>query len=358
MHVVICPDKFAGTLSAPEAAAAVAAGWRSVRPDDSLVLRPLADGGPGFIEVLAAAHPSGKRFPVDTADPLGRPVEGSVLVIDDTRWPEEIAQRSPQGAPVSTAYIETAQATGLHHLSAGERDPRVTSSRGLLPLLRSALDQRVRRMVLGLGGSATNDAGDDVLAELTAADFAGVELIGATDVDNPLVGPHGASRIFGPQKGADPDAVEELEAVMLQRADRFGPQIATAPGAGAAGGLGAMILALGGRLTSGIDLVRAATGLDEELARADLVITGEGSFDEQSLHGKVIDGVAGSARVRGVRCAVLAGRITISAAQWKAAGVTDALSLSETYGVERALGEAGPALTDLAASLAASLANP
>jgi len=212
--------------------------------------------------------------------------------------------------------------------------------------------------VLGLGGSATNDAGDDVLAELTAADFAGVELIGATDVDNPLVGPHGASRIFGPQKGADPDAVEELEAVMLQRADRFGPQIATASGAGAAGGLGAMILALGGRLTSGIDLVRAATGLDEELARADLVITGEGSFDEQSLHGKVIDGVAGSARVRGVRCAVLAGRITISAAQWKAAGVTDALSLSETYGVERALGEAGPALTDLAAVLAASLANP
>lgn len=362
MRVVICPDKFAGTLSALAAAEAIAAGWRGVRPDDSLVLRPLADGGPGFLDVLAAAQPSGKRFPVPTTDPLGRPVAGSVLVV--SRWPEEIAarspagsrERSPQGASVSTAtaYIETAQATGLHHLSPGERDPRVTSSSGLLPLLRFGLDQGVRRMVLGLGGSGTNDAGDDVLSTLSAADFAGVDLVGATDVDNPLTGPRGASRVFGPQKGATPELVDELEALMVQRAARFGPEIADAPGAGAAGGLGAMILALGGRLTSGIDLVRAAVGLDAELAGADLAITGEGSFDEQSLHGKVIDGVAGAARAAGVSCAVLAGRITVPAGQWEAAGITQALSLVEAYGAQRALGEAGPALTDLAAVLASS----
>jgi glycerate kinase len=336
MRVVICPDKFAGTLSAPAAAQAIAAGWRDVRPDDSLVLRPLADGGPGFLDVLAAAHPAGKRFPVSTTDPLGRPVDGSVLVVQDT------------------AYIETAQATGLHHLSEGERDPRATRSSGLLPLLRFALHQGVRRMVLGLGGSGTNDAGDDVLAALSAADFTGVDLVGATDVDNPLVGPRGASRVFGPQKGATPQIVDELEAAMADRADRFGLQITLTPGSGAAGGLGAMILALGGHLTSGIHLVREAVGLDGELAHADLAITGEGSFDEQSLHGKVIDGVAGAARAHGAACAVLAGRITVSLQQWQAAGIASALSLVEAYGAQRALTEAGPALSDLAAVLAAS----
>src|SRR5262249_53162967 len=153
---------------------AIADGWRSVRPDDTFALRPLADGGPGFLEVLAAANPAGKRFPVPTVDPLGRPVAGSVLLVDDT------------------CYIETAQATGLHHLAPAERDPRATSSRGLLPLLQAALHHRVRRIVLGLGGSATNDAGDAVLEALSAADFAGVDLVGATDVDNPLSGPRGA----------------------------------------------------------------------------------------------------------------------------------------------------------------------
>jgi glycerate 2-kinase len=334
MRVLICPDKFAGTLSAPEAARAVAEGWRSVRPDDELVLRPLADGGPGFVDVLAAAHPEGKRLHIPTRDPLRRPVRGEILVVGDT------------------AYVETAQATGLHHLAAGERDPSATSSAGLLPLLLAALHQGVRRVVLGLGGSATNDAGDAVLAGLPRSMLDGVELIGATDVDNPLVGPRGASRVFGPQKGADSAMVDEMEEAMVRRAEAFGPTIAEAPGAGAAGGLGAMILALGGRLTSGIDLVRSAIGLDEQLARADLVITGEGSFDEQSLHGKVIDGIAGAARERGVRCAVLAGQITVTPQQWESAGVTDALSLAQAYGLEQALGEAGPGLTDLSAELA------
>ncbi|NUT35887.1 MAG: glycerate kinase [Hamadaea sp.] len=355
MRVLICPDKFAGTLSAPDAAQAVAEGWRSVRPADQLVLRPLADGGPGFVEVLAAAHPEGKRFPTPTLDPLGRPSDGEILVVDQT------------------AYVESAQATGLHHLAAGERDPRVTSSAGLLTLLVAAASQPgVRRVVLGLGGSATNDAGVAVLAGLgmtgPRAAFArpglapvasaapglldGVELIGATDVDNPLLGPRGATRVFGPQKGADAAALDELEAALTRVAAALPPGVAEAPGAGAAGGLGAAILALGGRLTSGIDLIRAAIGLDDELRHADLVITGEGSFDDQSLHGKVIDGVAGSARALGVPVIVTAGRVTAEPEAWRAAGVTQAASLVEAFGLERALGDAGGCLRELAAQLA------
>lgn len=356
MRVLICPDKFAGTLSAPDAAQAVADGWRSVRPDDELVLRPLADGGPGFVEVLAAAHPEGKRFPVPTVDPFGRPVEGEILVAD------------------STAYVESAQACGLHHLSAGERDPRVTSSAGLLTLLvAAARHPGVRRIVLGLGGSATNDAGVAVLAglgmpeplaafgrpglaPLATADPAlleGIELIGATDVDNPLLGPRGATRVFGPQKGAEPPAIEDLEAALTRVGAALPPGVAGTPGAGAAGGLGAAILALGGRLTSGIDLIRAAIGLDDELRHADLVITGEGSFDDQSLHGKVIDGVAGSAAALGVPVTVVAGRVTAEPQAWRAAGVTRAASLVEAFGLERALGDASGCLRELSAQLAA-----
>jgi glycerate kinase len=355
MRVLICPDKFAGTLSAPEAAEAVAAGWRTVRPGDELALRPLADGGPGFVEVLAAAHPEGKRFPAAIADPLGRPVSGEILVVGET------------------AYVESAQACGLHHLAAGERDPRVASSAGLLQLIVAAAQTPgVGRIVLGLGGSATNDAGVGVLAGLglpeplaaftggtpepvgaaPPAVLNGIELVGATDVDNPLTGPRGASRVFGPQKGADPAAVEELEAALTRVAAVLPEGVAEAPGAGAAGGLGAAILALGGRLTSGIQLVRDAIGLDEQLHRADLVITGEGSFDEQSLHGKVIDGVAGAARALGVPVTVMAGRVTAEPAAWRAVGVTRAVSLVEEFGLERALGDADGCLRELAARLA------
>jgi len=378
MRLLICPDKFAGTLSAPDAAEAVAAGWRSVRPADELVLRPLADGGPGFVAVLAAAHPEGKRFPVATTDPLGRPVDGEILVVGQT------------------AYVESAQACGLHHLAVRERDPRRASSAGLLRLIAAATEAAgVSRIVLGLGGSATNDAGVRVLAgfgvpeplaaftgggpdprssaaddqgqktaqivgsrrsaEGTALD--GIELIGATDVDNPLVGPRGACRVFGPQKGADPAAVEELEAALIRVAAVLPAGVAETPGAGAAGGLGAAILALGGRLTSGIDLVRDAIGLDEQLRQADLVITGEGSFDEQSLHGKVIDGVAGAARASGVPVTVLAGRVTADPAAWRAAGVTRAESLVEAFGLERAMADASGGLRELAARLARDISS-
>ncbi|WP_027340896.1 glycerate kinase family protein [Hamadaea tsunoensis] len=354
MRVLICPDKFAGTLSAAEAAEAVAAGWRRVRPADELVRRPLADGGPGFVDVLAAAQPSGKRFPVRTADPLGRPVDAEIFVLGDT------------------AYAESAQACGLHHLKpAGgpdRRDPLHASSVGLTALLLAAAGvPGVRRIVVGLGGSGTNDAGVEMLAALGHPEPArafgrpdpgrlgsldGVELIGATDVDNPLTGPRGATRVFGPQKGATGPVLDDLEAALVRVAAVLGPQVAETPGAGAAGGLGAALLALGGRLVSGITLVREATGLDAEIARADLVITGEGSFDEQSLHGKVIDGVAGTARRHEVPCYVLAGRSTVSAAEAAGAGVTAVESLVDTFGTDRALHHAEESLILLAAQVA------
>jgi glycerate 2-kinase len=367
VRVLICPDKFAGTLSAVEAAAAIAAGWRAGAPGDEVTVRPLADGGPGFLEVLAAAV-GGTLVPAATVDPLGRPASGSVLVVGER------------------AYLESAQACGLHLLEPDARDPRVTTSYGLGLLLLAAVETGVREVVVGLGGSGTNDAGAGMLAALDAAplDAAGyalpyggaalvgcaalggvprlrdVRLVAATDVDNPLTGLYGASSVYGPQKGASRGdvllldaALERFAAVLEKELPGCPPGLATLPGAGAAGGLGAALLAMGGRVTSGIGLVRELTGLDAALDGADLVITGEGSFDAQSLRGKLVSGVAEGARDRGLPCLVLAGRVTAGRREAAAAGVTGAHSLVEHLGgVERAMAEAGSGLTGLATRLA------
>ncbi|MEU4402423.1 glycerate kinase family protein [Micromonospora orduensis] len=354
MRVLLCPDKFAGTLSAPEVADAVAAGWRSVADGDDLLIRPLADGGPGFVEVLADAL-DGRRVPVPTVDPLGRPAAGEILLTADG----------------STAYLESAQACGLHLLSPAERDPKTTTSYGLGLLVAAAVESGARTVVIGLGGSVTNDAGAGMLAALgvTPLDATGAalpyggaalalvdaldgaprlrdaRLVAATDVDNPLLGLHGASNVFGPQKGADRadvlllDAALERFAAVLER-DLPGcpPGLGALPGGGAAGGLGAAILALGGGCESGIGLVTRATALDTALDAADLVITGEGSFDHQSLRGKVVAGVAGAARDRGVPCVVVAGQVSTGRREAASAGVTDAYSLVEHFGGEQAGG--------------------
>ncbi|MFC8300023.1 glycerate kinase [Micromonospora orduensis] len=354
MRVLLCPDKFAGTLSAPEVADAVAAGWRSVADGDDLLIRPLADGGPGFVEVLADAL-DGRRVPVPTVDPLGRPAAGEILLTADG----------------STAYLESAQACGLHLLSPAERDPKTTTSYGLGLLVAAAVESGARTVVIGLGGSATNDAGAGMLAALgvTPLDATGAalpyggaalalvdaldggprlrdaRLVAASDVDNPLLGLHGASNVFGPQKGADRadvlllDAALERFAAVLER-DLPGcpPGLGALPGGGAAGGLGAAILALGGGCESGIGLVTRATALDTALDAADLVITGEGSFDHQSLRGKVVAGVAGAARDRGVPCVVVAGQVSTGRREAASAGVTDAYSLVEYFGGEQAGG--------------------
>ncbi|MCF0095145.1 glycerate kinase [Micromonospora sp. MH99] len=354
MRVLLCPDKFAGTLPAPEVAAAVADGWRSVADGDELLIRPLADGGPGFVEVLAEAL-GGRRVTVPTVDPLGRPAAGEILLTVDG----------------TTAYLESAQACGLHLLSAAERDPKTTTSYGLGLLVTAAVESGARTVVIGLGGSATNDAGAGMLAALGATPLdatgaalpyggaalalvdaldgaprlRGARLVAATDVDNPLLGLHGASNVFGPQKGADradvlllDAALERFAAVLVRDLPGCPAGLGALPGGGAAGGLGAAILALGGACESGIGLVTRATRLDAALDTADLVITGEGSFDHQSLRGKVVAGVAGAARDRGVPCVVVAGQVSTGRREAASAGVTDAYSLVEHFGGEQAGG--------------------
>ncbi|GAA0400773.1 MULTISPECIES: glycerate kinase family protein [Micromonospora] len=374
MRVLLCPDKFAGTLSAPQVAAAVADGWREIAPDDDLLVRPLADGGPGFIDVLATALP-GRRVPVATVDPLGRPVPGEILLTDD-------------GA---TAWLESAQACGLHLLDAGERDPKTTTSYGLGLLITAAVEAGARTVVVGLGGSATNDGGAGMLAALgavalddtgTALPYGGaaltavatldgaprlrdVRLIAATDVDNPLLGLHGASSVFGPQKGADRADVLLLDAALQRWAEVLQQQVpgcpsslGALPGGGAAGGIGAALLALGGRCESGIGLVSRAVGLNAALDGVDLVITGEGKFDHQSLRGKVVAGVAGAARDQGVPCVVLAGQVSTGRREAASVGVTEAYSLVEHFGGEErggltaALERPGEGLRALGARLA------
>jgi glycerate 2-kinase len=373
MRIVVCPDKFAGTLSAVEVAEAVVEGWRSVAPDDELRALPLSDGGPGFVDVLAAAT-GGRRVPVATSDPLGRPVAGEVLVAS------------------GRAYVESAQACGLHLLAPGERDPKHTTSYGLGPLLSAAVETGARQVVVGLGGSGTNDAGAGMLAALDAvpADAAGyalppggaalagcqrllgvprlrdAALVAATDVDNPLTGLHGASAVYGPQKGATREDVALLDAALAHFArvlerDLPGcpPGLAGLPGAGAAGGLGAALLALGARRASGIGLVRELVGLDTAIDAADLVITGEGRFDDQSLRGKVVAGVAGAARDRGVPCVVLAGRVQAGRREAAGAGVTQARSLEEHFGsMDAAMARPAEGLRALAVRLAGQWSRP
>lgn len=357
MRVLVCPDKFAGTLSAPAAARAIAQGWRDGAPADEVTVRPLSDGGPGFLDVLAAALPRARRHAVTTTGPFGESVMAEVLV-DGT-----------------TAYIEQAQVAGLALVPPPRRDPMVATTHGLGVLVAAAARLDVRRVVVGLGGSATVDGGAGMLAALGAppVDAAGtvlapgggalrrvarlagvphlgaVALIGAFDVRNPLAGPSGAAAVFGPQKGAGPEQVTLLDdgltrlGSVLQRLPGCPPALATLPGAGAGGGVGAAILACGGRLVSGFDLVRDVTALDAALDACDLVITGEGSFDDQSLHGKAVSGVAAAARSRGISCIVLAGRATVDASAARAAGIAEVYSLVEHFGGDLAHALSGAA---------------
>jgi len=367
VRVVIAPDSFGGTLTAAEAAEAIAAGWRDVAPADELVLRPLSDGGPGFLDILGPVL-AGRKLAVSVSDPLGRPVSAHVLT-DGT-----------------TAYIECAQACGLHLVTEAERDPLRATTYGVGQLLLAAVEAGARRVVVGLGGSATNDAGAGMLTAvgLSLLDgqgaplpsgggplialervvgsplLRGVELIAASDVDNPLVGLHGASAVFGPQKGADPDAVQRLDAALGRWAEIVERDVAGAsrglaqlPGGGAAGGLGAALFVLGASREQGLGLVMRLVGLDAELDRADLVLTGEGSFDAQSLRGKVPGGVAAAAAERAVPCAVLAGQVSVGRRERAAAGVDAAYSMADEAGsVTAAMRDPGGTLTTVARRVA------
>lgn len=327
VRVVVAPDKFAGTVSAEAAAAAIARGWRGRRAGDDLVQLPMSDGGPGFVAVLAAALGAAGSQSVATTDPLGRPVTAELLVHD------------------GTAYVESAQAVGLHLLADAERDPERTTSAGLAPLLEAALDTGARRIVIGLGGSATNDGGRGLIEALHPAArerLATVDLVAATDVDNPLLGPAGATAVFGPQKGADREAVARLEGRMQAWVAELDGLAAVAdrPGAGAAGGLGAALYWLGGRRETGAALVAEGIGLEAAMTRAELVVTGEGSYDVTSLRGKVVSAVAEAAGRAALPCVVVAGQVGVGMREAAAHGVDETVSLADLAGSVAAAMEA------------------
>lgn len=326
MRILAAPDSFKGSLTAAEAARAMARGIRAVFPEAEVVELPVADGGEGTVEALVAAT-GGSLRRTTVRGPLGDPVEAAWGVLGDGR----------------TAAIEVAAASGLGRIPVSRRDPRQTSTHGTGDLLRAALDGGFRRVILGLGGSGTNDGGAGLarslgarfldaggrelpeggaaLARLAEIDRSGLDprlaeldLRVACDVEAPLCGPRGASAVFGPQKGAGPAEVEELDAALAVLAEvaarETGRDIAGRPGSGAAGGLGAGLLWFTpARLEPGAALVLELLDFESRARSADLVITGEGRTDAQTALGKAPAGVAAAARRLGIPVVCLSGAL-------------------------------------------------
>ncbi|SDR14733.1 glycerate kinase [Actinopolyspora saharensis] len=364
-HVLVAPDKFKGSLTAPEVAEAVASGVRGRVPDVEVRCVPVADGGDGTVRAaLATGMFEGLR--VRVTGPTGRRVRAEAAVNADT------------------AVVELAAASGLELLTPGEFDPLAASSFGTGELIRVALDRGVRTIVLGVGGSACTDGGAGMLAALGARfrDAAGeplprgggslgrlaevdlseldsrlseVDLILASDVDNPLCGDGGAARVYGPQKGAGPEEVRALDAALERFAavvDRAtGRSLAEAAGAGAAGGVGYGAMAVLSAVSRpGSDVVLELAGFDRHLDGADLVVTGEGALDEQTLRGKVPAAVASRAVEGGVPAVAVTGRCSLSARELGEGGFSAVYALShvqpdarrslrEASGLLRVLGE-------------------
>jgi glycerate kinase len=331
LRVLVAPDSFGGALDSVAVAGAIATGWQRARPEDTVIRAPMADGGEGTLAAVAAALGDGAvRRSVAAHDALGRPISADYLLLDDGR----------------VAFVEMAAASGLAQLTVEERTPssaRLASTGGTGELVRSALDAGVKRVILGLGGSATNDGGSGMLtalgvrfldmaggelrpggaalAELIVIDPTGldprlaqVEVVVASDVTNPLTGPAGAAATYGPQKGADADAVADLDAALgiygAAILAATGREVADLPGAGAAGGTGAALLGFtNATLRPGVEVVAEMIGLGAALEDADLVITGEGRADEQTLAGKAAMGVAQLAGGRGTPVVLLCGTL-------------------------------------------------
>ena len=327
MRIVIAPNAFKGSLSALEAAEAIAEGVRAAAPDADLVLVPIADGGDGTVEALVAAT-QGERRTLRVRGPLGDPVDADYGLIDGG----------------STAVIEMAKAAGLALVPPEKRDPRVTTTYGVGELLQRAYDDGARHFIVGIGGSATNDGGAGMaqalgyhlldaqghelapgglalkrLARIHAggvhANWKEADVEVACDVTNPLTGPSGASAVYGPQKGATPEMVAELDAALKHFAEIIRRDLAIdvehLPGAGAAGGLGAGLVAFtGARLRPGAEMVMEAVRLDERLTGAQLIITGEGRLDSQTARfGKGPAAVARHARNAGIPVVAIAGSL-------------------------------------------------
>ena len=367
MNVLVAPDSFKGSLTALRVAEAIERGVRQVFPDARVVKVPIADGGEGTVDALVVAT-GGRVLESEVTGPLGEPVRA--------RW----GVLGGGGA----AVIEMAAASGLPLVPRDRRDPRYTTTRGTGDLVRAALDAGLERLVVGIGGSATNDGGTGMaralgvrfldaegrdlpeggaaLARLSRIDLSGLDprvraldLMVACDVDNPLTGPRGASAVYGPQKGATPAIVAELDAALARYAEvaraATGRDAATLPGAGAAGGLGAGLLFFTpARLRPGVEIVLETTRFDDLVKGADLVVTGEGRTDFQTAMGKAPVGVAAAAKRHGVPVVCLAGGLGEGADDVLAKGV-DALAstVPGPMGLEEAVAR-GAGLVEAAAA--------
>jgi glycerate kinase len=367
VRVVVAPDKFKGSLSAPQVAGHVSAGLARTVPGVEVRQVPVADGGEGTLD--AAVSAGFRRVPVTAEGPTGEPVETSYVERD------------------GVAVIELADVSGLRRLPGGRVAPGTASSYGTGEVLRAALDAGCRRLVLGIGGSACTDGGAGLVQALGGrlrnadgegigrggAALAGVEILDlarihpalrtaevvvASDVDNPLLGPRGAAAVYGPQKGASAADVAELDAALARWAQAVsaatGVEAAGQPGAGAAGGVGFAALAvLGATLRPGIDLILELVDFPATLPGAGLVVTGEGSLDEQTLHGKAPVGVAAVARSAGIPVVAVAGRSLLTPAELAPTGIRGAYALTDIEpDPDRCMREAGPLLELLAARVA------
>ncbi|PUW88184.1 glycerate kinase [Cronobacter sakazakii] len=325
--IVIAPDSFKESLSAMDVARAIEAGFREIYPQAHYVCVPMADGGEGTVEAMVAAT-GGQIITTPVTAPLGNKVDGFFGLLGDGE----------------TAVVEMAAASGLHLVPTAQRDPRITTSYGTGELILAALERGVKAIIIGIGGSATNDGGAGMMQalgarfldgegrelapggaalarlerlDLSALDprLAQVNVTAACDVDNPLCGEKGASAVFGPQKGATPAMVTELDAALRRFGEQLeaatGKAIISAPGAGAAGGMGAALLGmLNAELRPGIEIVIESLGLAQAVRDADLVITGEGRLDSQSIHGKTPVGVARVAKQFQRPVVAIAGSLT------------------------------------------------
>ncbi|MFF3560776.1 glycerate kinase [Streptomyces sp. NPDC002574] len=363
-RVLIAADKFKGSLTAVEVAERIGAGLRHAAPDVVVESVPVADGGDGTVDAAVAA--GFERRLVEVTGPLGEPVTAAYALRGDT------------------AVVEMAEASGLRHLPPGVFAPLTAATYGTGELLRAALDAGARSLVLGVGGSATNDGGAGMLAalgarlldargvpvgpggaalaDLATADLSGLdarladtEVVLASDVDNPLLGPKGAAAVYGPQKGATQEDVATLDAALARFAEVLDAAAAAeAPGAGAAGGVGfGALVGLRARFRPGVEVLMDMLGFAGALERADLVITGEGSLDEQTLHGKAPAGVAAAARARDVEVVAVCGRLALPPAALTAAGIRRAYALTDIEpDPARCMAEAGPLLERLAVDIA------
>jgi len=342
MKVVVAPDTFAstfaGTLGAVEAARAVADGWRRGAPHDDVLVAPMSDGGPGFVDVIHASL-GGRLLPSSVTGPLGAPAAATVLLVR------------------ADAYVESAQACGARPLATDDRDIWRASSHGVGELVAAAVDAGAARIVVGLGRSVANDGGAGLLAALGAEPaaalragpaglvdldrldlgparrrLAGVNLLVVSDVDNPLLGLRGVTNVFGPQQGASAADVPALDAALTRLAELADRDVAGAKGAGAGGGLGYALLLLGARRAPGFATVADIVGFTEALAGAGLVVTGEGSFDVHSLRATVVSEVAAACAEVGAPCVVLAGRVDVGRREMNANGIEAAYSLADLPG--------------------------